>query len=204
MAKPKRQRKPRPTRTAKKESEHPWGVAAEKRGVENTELALAFIKAFPIGTEFKTEDFDKWAMANGHMPKITGDTDAAKALRSRERGKVLAHIARASTHPRLRNEHRSTPFSCDFLGNELWVNREPVAAVEHINTARVLKTHAARIRTRIRHLCQGAPFDQLDPRQQALLEVWFEDATIAVIEFDQRAKRLDDRRRKILRIAKAQ
>lgn len=159
------------------EQQPSWGEAGKTRGRANMQLAIDFVRDFPIGTRLDAADFDAWAERHGLLtvpPNYAAkDSDAWKAHLMR-RHEQRYRINRGGSHPRLREEG-STPFSLDTITQGIYEVRAPHDAAAHSEIPSKVARFFDTKRKRLAYLMQSADWDVLPPYERILAEAIFDD-----------------------------
>src|SRR5262245_38037495 len=171
-----------------------WGLPNDRRGVAHHELAMEFVKDYPVGSVLSAEKLDLWLQDHAIL-NIT-PTDSPKTSDAWLGHLQRRHIARsklnkAGTHPRL-IEQGSTPFSIDAIGGVFEI-RAPHIAVSKFSLPKKVQTLIGTKRQQLAYLMQSADWERLPPYERVFAEAIFDDITKYAKDIRTDAEDLDNK-----------
>lgn len=160
-------------------NDKPWGVANERRGGSSTDLAIEFVKDFPLGSNLSVEQFDQWAHDHERLT-----LPSARAMKDKQSDGWKAHLMRrhevkksinsAGAHPRL-TKRGSTPFWIASTGYGYLTVRSPQDTVARGELGRKVASITDTHRRLLDYLMQSAEWSKLSPNVQAKVETLYEN-----------------------------
>lgn len=149
----------------------PVGEANPLRGAGYHESAVAFLKAFPVGTSLNSSQFDAFILTN-QLVKAPSSTDKGSDgwqafLQRRHQAKI--NLNKAGSHPRMIDQGLE-PFVISQLGANALQVKTPYQAVLTTPLAKSVETLVNTKRTALRHLMQSIDYEQLPPNAQSQVQ----------------------------------
>ena len=162
--------------TVTKATEALWPSANPLRGAGYHELAVKFVRNFPIGTTVTIEKFDRWAHDHGYYSvpfEAPKQSDVWLAHLTR-RNQLRQNLYKASTHPRM-YENGGKCFVLNNSGVGAMIVDSASTALEQPQFASKLSTLIGTKRKQLSFLMQSADLDQMQPWQKSVAETLFDD-----------------------------
>jgi hypothetical protein len=155
--------------------------ASSQRGtMRYTQLAVAFVTQFPIGTEVTTAAFDEWLAAHGELtvpPEGTPKNSDAWLGHLQRRHICLNRINKSSTHPRITEYGDAMPFVLVHQRG-LYLVRAPhdqiVKGEIPLKLVSILDTK----RKQLRYLMESADWSLLPAHERFLAEALEDDISL--------------------------
>jgi len=182
------------------EAKPEWGKANDRRGVKRTQLAVEFVKDYPIGTVLSAEALDIWLQDHGMLtvpPKDAPKNSDAWLGHLQRRHIIRNQINKAATHPRLL-EKGSTPFSIDALAGGFEV-RAPHQAISKSEVPRKVQSLVGTKKRQLAYLMQSTDFPVLPEAIRETAEEIFDAIQNYAEDIRTGANRLDKQFTKLQR-----
>jgi len=161
-----------------------WPTVNPLRGAGYHELAVKFVRDYPIGETITVEAFDKWAYEHGYLTYPKDAEDARTGVINKQSDAWLAHLTRrnqlrqnlykASTHPRM-YENGGKCFVLNNSGNGSMIVESASTALERPQFSKKLDTLIDTKRKQLSFLMQSADIDQMQPWQKSMVKKLFKD-----------------------------
>jgi hypothetical protein len=158
------------------ETGEPWGRASEKRGLSHLDIAMEFVKDFPIGVIISAADFDNWAQRHGLLNTPTNAPKRSDAWMAHlhRRHELRYRINRSGSHPRL-TELGSTPFSMDTIGQGTYEIRAPQVAAAQTTLPKKIVSLTNNKRKQLAYLMESSDWPAIPPHERAMAESIYDD-----------------------------
>jgi hypothetical protein len=161
--------------------------ANPRRGVKHERLAVAFARAFPIGTRLTNDDFDRWAEQQGHWtvppPGTPKQSDAWQAHLQR-RHQLKAGLNTSLAHPRMNGIPGIAACVINQVGMGIKEVQSVTESVIRSRLPRAVETLTSTHRRRLIHFQQSADWNTLPAYEKVRAEE-------VVANIDDYANRLD-------------
>lgn len=166
--------------TEQSEGKPRWGEAGDKRGLTYTDMAAAFVAAFPIGktlvtNELGISELDQWFHDNGYLNVPFGapkNSDVWKAYLQR-RHELRYKINNAGAHPRMHD--RGGAFTIESVGIGSYAVRSPQQAIANNKLAAKVLSLTETKGKQLDRLMQSADWEKLPPYEQVIAASLYED-----------------------------
>lgn len=160
---------------ASHESTEPWGDAHPRRGLGYHEIAVAFVKDFPVGETLTAATFDDWAQKRGllNVPTNAPKRSDAWMAHLHRRHELRYRLNKAGSHPRMIEAAQS--FVIETVVNGTYEVRSPQSAVIHSQVQRKLTSLMETKRQQVAYLMQSADWGEIQPQERTLMEELYFD-----------------------------
>lgn len=168
----------------------PWGEANPRRGANHEIAALAFLRAFPVGTTLTAEAFDEWAQTKGliKVPVSVKKKSDAWLAHLQRRHQLRYSINLAGSHPRMEN-----PFVIEAVGQNIWEVRSPETAIARNQTTKRIESLTQTRRKQLAFLMQSADWSALPPYERIFAESLYDDINAFGETIEQSARQLNNK-----------
>lgn len=164
------------------ESEPKWGTANKRRGTQAwTELAIQFLKDWPIGSRVTIDQFDEWAEQHDLLvvPRLGGapvekSSDAWLAHLQR-RHRVRYSMNKAAAHPRMHMERNTQPFSLDLIGEKTLKVRSALQSIAHSQIGDKVQRVLTRRRQQLGYLMQSVDWNAIPVYEKMFASTLYDD-----------------------------
>ena len=161
-----------------------WGAENPLRGSKYNELALAFSRAFPVGSTLTPGEFDSWAAESGSYYHSVPTPEERKGADGNSSDRWLAHLQRrhqlrvninkAGAHTRIA-AHGGKPFVIEQIGHHALEVRSPEVALAKSNLTARLTSLCGHKRRNLAYLMQSADWAALPAHERAIAESLYDD-----------------------------
>lgn len=154
----------------------PYGTANPRRGVNGVDPALAFARAFPVGTTLTPGTFDAWAQEHGYLSVPESEDKQADAWKAhlQRRHELRYRIMKAGTHPRMIDQGCPT-FTIEALSGGTWEVRAPAEAIAQSRLTQQVNSLVITKRKALRYLMQSADWSVLPAYEKVFAESLYRD-----------------------------
>jgi hypothetical protein len=173
----------------------PWGNPKPIRGEAYREMAVQFIKDFPIGTTLTSEQFDKWAHQHGYL-NVPFDADKKADVwlaHLTRRNQLRQNLYKASTNPNVVSEC----YVITVSSGGAMIVESPQVALKQTEFAAKFSSLVGTKRKQLGYLMQSLDIQQLPPHQRAIAENLYDELTdwnslihMQTVSFDRRVAKL--------------
>jgi hypothetical protein len=153
-------------------TQKPWGQAHPQRGAGHHDTASLFLESHPLGTQLRSDDFDRWAAAQGllKLPQVESKQDDAWKAHLQRRHELRYRINKAGTHPRM-----ETPFIIEAISFDRWEVRSPEVAISQNKILRQVERLTNTKKKHLDYLMQSADWSILPIHERVLAEALYDD-----------------------------
>jgi len=155
-----------------------WGKANDIRGLQYVDIAVEFIRDFPVGTIFKADEFDVWAQKRGLLNTPTNAPKKSDAWLAhlQRRHQLKTNINKAAAHPRMQNQGEGiVPYVIQQVTMGGWITQSISSAIGKHDLPKKMVSLFTTKKRQLNYLMQSADWHHLPPFERVLAEELYED-----------------------------